>query len=124
MSDPLSALISGVFDLGGAGLTAGLGFASNRQQYKYQSRLMAKQQRWLEKMSNSAHQREVADLRAAGLNPILSAGGSGASTPSAGLGSVSQADMPDLSDIGSNIIGAAATAKNAKTAAFALLSST
>lgn len=73
-----------------------LGQISSKKQFKYQRRLMEIQQAWAEKMRSTAHQTEVADLRKAGLNPILSAmNGAGAVTPSV---SVPAAPLPDYGD--------------------------
>lgn len=82
--------------VGSSILGAGLDYFSAKQQndmatgqareaMRFSDAQSAKQMAFQERMSNTSHQREVSDLRAAGLNPLLSLN-SGASSPSGSMG--------------------------------------
>lgn len=91
-----AAKVAAPYVVGALGMASG--GMSSALSYRQAQQLQASQNQWMEKMSNTAHQREVADLKAAGLNPILSAsGGSGASTPQAGSAGQNPVDLDPTS---------------------------
>lgn len=101
-----------LYNYGMANKQAHFNAAQNELAMQYNSAEAQKNRDWQEMMSSTAYQRAMADMKAAGLNPILAANLGGASTPGGATGSIAGASMglqgssaASISALGNGVLG-------------------
>ena len=86
-------------------------FIGAKQTQRWEKQASRVQMDFQERMSNTAYQRAMADMRQAGINPIMVTKLGGASTPTG-----AKASSPDLGKIGSNAVQASNAISQARLA--------
>lgn len=112
IANALGAGAQMLYNYGMANKQAAYNAKQNQIAMDYNSAEAQKNRDWQEMMSSTAYQRAMADMKAAGLNPILAANLGGASTPGGAVGTISGASMglqgasaASISALGNGVLG-------------------
>lgn len=99
----LECELFGIDDIFAGGISALGGIVSNifagsrqKEQEKFAAQQAQQQMDFQERMSSTAYQRGMADMKAAGLNPILAYQKGGASSPTGAMGTTTAAPVTDI----------------------------
>lgn len=115
-----ASIIGGVMDMIGSGNANAANASMAREAANFNLYSMMENQRFQERMSNTAYQRSMMDMRNAGLNPILAYSQGGATTPG-GMGASMQAATMEntMEGLGEGISSAAQKQKDWESAKLA-----